>query len=182
MKQAYHGVVDGVVKFDSSGHKLQLTPAQAGEDTIIPLAITSLPTAGRYRFSFKGEQSVSLAFDASVIDMATAIQELHTAKNYPGGALAVTCQTQMDAVGGGYTYVNFTNREVPEQVYVVSEGLVDVSADAVGVNTIKDLESGVSTRRPGKDGFTSGTYDIDCYALIYTDHHSKDGKISTETL
>jgi hypothetical protein len=183
MKQAYHGVVDGVIRFDSSGHKLQITPGSAGEDTVIPLQKSSAPTSGNYRFSFKGETTTILPFNATVVEMASALQALLTVRNYPGGTLTVSCQVPLDdtdSVNNPESFVRFLGREVPEQVYVLNEGLSDAGSNPVSVETQKTLRLS-SSRRPGRDGFTSGIYDVDCYALVYQDHHSKNGKITTET-
>jgi hypothetical protein len=170
-KQAYHGVVNGLVDLNSSGHKLQITPGGAGSDCVQRIVAPNTPVAGRLKFSFKGEESSSLPFNATVPQISAAIDNIETVRNYPGGALSSTSDTTFSA--NANTNISFAGRRVMETLYVRTEGLVDSGANALSQDTVRDV-------RWGKDGFTSGTYDVDVYAMVYQTHHSKAGKITTE--
>lgn len=43
-----------------------------------------------------------------------------------------------------------------------------------------ELSESVNTVQ-SKSGFTTGAYDISCYALVYLNTHNQHGKITTET-
>jgi hypothetical protein len=99
---------------------------------------------------------------------------LSTAKNYPGGAIRATFSGDFTAlVNGDVRTITLTgssgqNRHVPEPVIVESPS-------SLGFFTRE-----VTTA--GRDGFSSGQYDIHAYALVYRDVHTQNGKIATELL
>jgi hypothetical protein len=90
IKQAYKGVVNGYIDFDHSGHKLQITPGSVGKNTVQTFVRSSAPTAGNYRFLFKGEYSIPVAFNATTSVMAQRFSELVSVRTYPKGALVPT--------------------------------------------------------------------------------------------
>ena len=57
--------------------------------------------------------------------------------------------------------------------------IVQSSMSTGGVQLLTDDCSTVLTA-PGSDGFTSGSYDVSVYGLVYKSLHSYNGKLTTE--
>jgi hypothetical protein len=181
-KRAYKGVVDGFIKMDGSGMKLVITPGSQGIDSVQVFVKNggAVPTAGYFRVVFKGERSDVLDYDSTTASIKVAVEKMGTVKNYPGGPLTVTVDSTFD-VGTGVVKFSCLKREVCDK-FEIESSMFENPADA---SSQKQYTTHMTKRAHpdavlGEDGFSSGVYDLECYALVYQNHYTRMGRVTTE--
>jgi hypothetical protein len=123
-KNALHGVVDGYVSLNSSGHKLQIKPSASGTSAVQLLQTTfgSALDSGYYRLEFRGERTDALSYTTSAAAIKTALENLSTFKAYEGQSLTVTVSDDLSA--SATVSLTFPSGvDVQDKVTVISEGL-----------------------------------------------------------
>jgi hypothetical protein len=134
--------------------------------------------------SFKGEETGFLGASASISDMKVALEGLSTMRNYPGGSLKVDFDTTVGAplLFGARREITATFNsgfDVRDKIQIVGKSLVD--GLGASINFITENSRSVNGRTvQGRSGFTSGTYDVHVYAMVYRDVHSSNGRLTTE--
>ena len=154
---------------------LSIKPSGAGSSPVCTVTSSSIPDFGFFRVEFRGDKTPLLPFNQTDALIKAAIEALPSVRNYNGRRLTVTVDNQL-AVTGILTItvdqpVQFTAQDKFE--------VVQSSMSTGGVQLLTDDYSTVLTA-PGSDGFTSGSYDVSVYALVYKSLHSYNGKLTTE--
>jgi hypothetical protein len=185
-KSAFHGVVDGLVEFDNSGHKLQIKLPSAGRSAEQQTKRVGGGTgvsalAGSYRLQFRGEQTKTLLPIDGSGNMEAALRNLKAFKQYEGGPLDVTVSTGL--TGGDPRFTFPQGVKVEDPVYIISQGLESTTGDSIVFDTHVEKHQVTPAPVPSVNGFAqSGTYDVTVYALTHVDTHTHKGKTTTSLL
>lgn len=174
VKEALKGQKSGYFPFDGSQQNvLHITPASAGVSQVQTITQSEAPTGGYFKLSFKGDVTDSLVYNATVGAVKTALEALPSFKNYPGKPLTVTLSAQLSA--GATPTLTFDSTAIPptDLVQVIAENSFAGAGGAVNTATVISTE--------GKQGWTTGTYDLRVYAPVYQRIRKKHGMYAVST-
>lgn len=173
IRGAYEGQMNGYQQFSGERLQLALTLAAAPTQEVQTITVAAAaPNAGFYRFSFRGELSEPIAFNASAATMKSTFEAL---RSVASRNITVTFSAALSA--GTSLTATFAHPETSglqgDKIEVVSVGL-----NTTG--TMCNVTSAITTA--GTSGIATGSYDINIYALMYKKIAYADGKLKVVSL
>lgn len=161
------GHKNGYFRFDGSKQNvLHITPGPAGTACVQRVTVNAAMSAGSYKLSFRGELTDSLAYDATTAAIKAALEALNSFQNYDGKPLTVTVGSTLAATTT--TDFTFDASAVPP-----NNDLIQVVLDSTAAGA---TESSTALQTTGKQGWTTGSYDVRVYAGVYHTVTRKGGE------
>lgn len=175
LSKALHGAVDGYIRFVGDKNRLEFDiTSTAGVNSTNTFTTSTAPTAGSYKFCYKGVYSANLAFNATPAQMKTALEAMSSIID---ADVTATFNVALNDAGN----VSVATLVRPNGQPVILEENIEV----IPLSTLSDGVNQVdvtATRTDGTNGWVSGVYDIDIYSLYFRTLHQDRGKLAVEDL
>jgi hypothetical protein len=169
LPKAYMGVMDGFIEFNGDSKKLVINLPAAPTSEVQTFTPSGTAAAGYYRFSFRGQLSAPLAYNAVVATMKSAFEAIPAVQ---ARSITVTFSGPATATFTG-TFVHPETAGLPELVQIIPS-LLDATPVPVSIPTT------LTTK--GTAGITTGTYDIYLYFYQWRMITAKQGKLFSKDL
>lgn len=154
---AFAGQVNGFLQFDDSEKYLTLVPdSNAPTNEVQTVTLSGTAASGEYCFSFKGDTTGQLAYNASTTTMNAALNALPFFYN---NGLTCSCSAAATA--------SFTITISGFNLGLLDGSLIQVIANSLATSAPAAITTSTARTTPAVRGFTTGSYYVTVYGWMY---------------
>ncbi len=171
----FGGVMDGVYNFNSGREQLSLTPDSASTSEVHTITQNAALTSGVLQLEFKGIRTAQFAYNETAANIKALIDAMDVFLYAPGGPITSTVSATFAAgTSVTITLAGMAN-SYPDNINTIN--VVNCSMET-GSNAAASATTAISTR--GIPGFTTGTYNVEVWAMKHRMIDSHLGRFSVE--